>query len=189
MWLLFMLLLFVAVANLLLLFFFFFVIQIASVCFPAFPRLFSTFILAEDNYSRLIWSSVLSAVVFIAIVLSLFLFKLVWMLPTDRSNDGEKCRCFRLVVWIGTSIVCSYILALRDSECAGKVATQQRPAGRWRHRHLMVVWIMTRQIAIHADGLCVGSRTRHGAMYLQKHHCMQQENWREAWKLKNHYWE
>ena len=54
MWLLFMLLLFVPVANLLLLFLLFFVVQIASVCFPAFPRLFSTFILAEDNYSRLI---------------------------------------------------------------------------------------------------------------------------------------
>ena len=84
-----------------------FVVQIASVCFPALLRLFSTFILAEGNYSRLIRSSILSAVVFIDIVLSLFLFKLVWMLPTDRSNDGEKCRCVRLVVWIGTSIVCS----------------------------------------------------------------------------------
>ena len=88
-------------------FFFCFVVLIASVYFPALLRLFSTFILAEGNYSRLIRSSILSAVVFIDIVLSLFLFKLVWMLPTDRSNDGEKCRCVRLVVWIGTSIVCS----------------------------------------------------------------------------------
>ena len=107
MWLLLMLLFSVAVAHLLLLFLLFFVVQIASVYFPALLRLFSTFILAEGNYSRLIRSSILSAVVFIDIVLSLFLFKLVWMLPTDRSNDGEKCRCVRLVVWIGTSIVCS----------------------------------------------------------------------------------
>ena len=98
-----MLLLSVAVANLLLLFFLFFVVQIASVCFPVLLILFSTFIFAEDNYSCLIRSSILSAVVFIAIVLSLFLSKLVWMLPTDRSDDGEKCRCARLVVWIGTS--------------------------------------------------------------------------------------
>ena len=107
MWLLLMLLFSVAVAHLLLLFLLFFVVLIASVYFPALLRLFSTFILAEGNYSRLIRSSILSAVVFIDIVLSPFLFKLVWMLPTDRSNDAEKRRCVRLVVWIGTSVVCS----------------------------------------------------------------------------------